>query len=398
MDDAAQVDATSVWDERYEKGGHVGTAPTIEGDPVDYTQHRFLYAHAIGKPTTGALDGWPIESFARRHLTDHRPARVLAIGSGMAFIEEHLLAHDMVGHITAYEMSPTACKAATARVADKPYADRLVMKSVDVLTEDLADASFDMVFVQAAIHHFFAIEEMFDLFHRVLKPGGLLWYDEYVGPDHHMYDRHVFALMDEINDCLAPGYRRDVVSNAGRVREKLPEPSLEFMLQHDPSEGVHASRILPLTYQYFDVLERQDYGGAIMRPFFTGILNNFDWDDPKDQTVARLVVLFEQVLTREGVIPSYHSMVLARRKDVIGTPMPEAAAARITYADWAGPDAVGDAPGRDESAAAAEGGIADRLWSLRVAAGRRAPHAARVAWRLGRAGLRIAKHRVGRGG
>ena len=383
MDDAVQVDATSVWDERYEKGGHVGTAPTIESDPIDYTQHKFLYSHSIGKPTTGSLDGWPIETFAREHLKG-RPQRVLAIGSGMAFIEEHLLANDMVGHITAYEMSPTAVRAALQRVADKPYADRLVMKSADVLKEDLEAGSFDMVFVQAAIHHFFEIEEMFALFHRVLRPDGLLWYDEYVGPDHHIYDRHVLDLMNEINDCLAPGYRVDIVANEGRVRDAVPEPSLDFMMQHDPSEGVHASRILPLTYQYFDVIQRQDYGGAIMRPFFTGILRNFDWDDPKDQTVARLVILFEQMLTRNSTIPSYHSMVLARRRDVIGAPMPDVVAARITYADWPGPEAP--AP-----AAAAKVG---RLRALRIEAGRRAPPPARAAWRLGRTLIRIARYRA----
>ena len=384
MDETIQTDATSVWDERYEKGGHVGTAPTIEGDPVDYTQHKFLYSHSIGKPTTGSLDGWPVEFFARSHLRE-RPARVLAIGSGMAFIEEHLLAHDLVGHITAYEMSPTACKAATARVADKPYADRLVMKSADVLHEDLATGAFDMVFVQAAIHHFFEIEEMFKLFHRVLRPDGLLWYDEYVGPDHHMYDRHVMDLMNGINDCLAPRYRRDVVANEGRVRDSVPEPSLEFMMQHDPSEGVHASRILPLTYQYFDVLQRQDYGGAVMRPFFTGILPNFDWNDDADQTIARLVIEFEQVLTRQGIIPSYHTMVLARRLEVPAPPLTAEQASRITYADWTDPRHA--APAGAPATSVAETPAAPQrsgLRAMRAAIGRRSPAPVRAIWRLAR--------------
>lgn len=349
MDDTVQVNATSVWDERYEKGEHVGTQQTIVDDPIDYTQHKFLYQHSIGLPTTGSLDGWPIEDFARKYLKTP-PKRVLAIGSGMAFIEEHLLAAGIVEHIVAYEMSPTAVQAALARVADKPYGARLEMRSGDVLKEDLPDGAFDMVFVQAAIHHFFEIEEMFKLFHRVLRPGGLLWFDEYVGPDHHMYDRHVMDIMNEMNGCLAPQYRQDAL--AKRERQSVPEPSLDFMMQHDPSEGVHASEILPLTYQYFDVLQRQDYGGAIMRPFFTGILPNFDWADPKDQTIARLIILYEQMLTRTSVIPSYHSIVLARRKDSISLPLPAAEKSRITYADWSMPEAAPSiAPGAGPAAA-----------------------------------------------
>jgi SAM-dependent methyltransferase len=331
MPEKTQSDATSIWDSRYVEGEHVGTQAHVQDDPIDYTQHKFLYRHSIAKPTTGSLDGWPVDSFARKHLVPP-PKRVLAIGSGMAFIEEHLLAQGLAEHITAYEMSPSAVAAARARVADKPYASRLDIRSADVLTEDLADGSFDMVFVQAAIHHFFDIEPMFQLMHRVLRPDGLLWYDEYIGPDHHMYDRHVMDILNEIDDCLAPQYRWDVL--AGRQRTQVPEPSLDFMMQHDPSEGVHASEILPLTYKYFDVIERQDYGGAVMRPFFTGILPNFNWDDPKDQTIARLIILYEQVLTRHGVIPSYHSMVLGRRREEPLATLTAEQARRINYADW----------------------------------------------------------------
>ena len=190
------------------------------------------------------------------------------------------------------------------------------------------------MFVQAAIHHFGKIEEMFALMHRVLKPGGLLWYDEYIGPDHHMYEPEVMAIMDELNDCLAPQYRWDTLAKA--TRTAVPAPNLEWMMGHDPSEGVHASRILPLTYQWFDVVCRRDYGGAIMRPFFTGILPNFDWNDPKDQTVARLIIATEQLLTRHGVLPNYHSAVVGRRRDNPLPPLTAEQERRINYSDWPG--------------------------------------------------------------
>jgi hypothetical protein len=100
---------------------------------------------------------------------------------------------------------------------------------------------------------------------------------------------------------------------------------------------VHASQILPLTHRYFDVIDRRDYGGSIMRPFFTGILPNFDWTDPKDQTVGRLVVLMERLLVEKGAVPSYQTAVVARRRATILPPLSEAEAARINYADWTPP-------------------------------------------------------------
>lgn len=59
-----------------------------------------------------------------------------------------------------------------------------------------------------------------------------------------------------------------------------------------------------------------------------------DWTDPKDQTIARLIILFEQVLTRHGVIPSYHTAVVGHRRDAPRAALTEAEAARINYADW----------------------------------------------------------------
>ena len=81
------------------------------------------------------------------------------------------------------------------------------------------------------------------------------------------------------------------------------------MLQHDPSEGVHASQILPLTYQYFDVIDRRDYGGSIMRPFFTGILAEFRLggsEGPDDRAADRADGADAD--GKRGVVPNYQTV------------------------------------------------------------------------------------------
>jgi SAM-dependent methyltransferase len=327
-------DATAIWDDRYKGGEHVGTQLNLDNDPIDYTQHKFLYRHSIAMPTTGREDGWVVDDVWATYLKT--PAqRVLSIGCGMAFIEEHIVKAGYAAHITAFEMSAAAIEAARIRMASEPYAARIDLRVGDVLVADLPNAAYDVVYVQAAIHHFFAIEEMFQLMHRVLVPGGLLIYDEYIGPDHHIYDDHVLAIMNRIDACLAPNYRWD--SLAHHLRTAVPKPSLEFMMQHDPSEGVHASQILPLTYQYFDVIDRRDYGGSIMRPFFTGILRNFDWENPKDQTVGRLIALIERLMIETGTIPNYQTFLVSRRRETPLAALTDEQATRINYADWQDP-------------------------------------------------------------
>ncbi len=307
----------------------------MQGDPIDYTQHPFLYQHAIAKRLTGVLDGNPLDVIASRFLRP--PAqRALALGSGMAYVEEWLVKCGYVEHVDIYETSAVAVDAVRERIAQAGLQSQIDVQSEDVITAGLDDGTFDVVFVQAAIHHFFNIEEMFALMHRVLRPGGLLIYDEYIGPDHHLYEPEVMALMDELNTCLAAHYRWDMLRN--ETREAVPRATLEWMMQMDPSEGVHAFMILPLTYKWFNVEYRGDYGGTFMRPFFVGFLPNFDFTDEKDQTIARLIVMIEDLLARYGVIPHYHTRIVARRRDYPLDDLSETQSRRINYSNWNGLD------------------------------------------------------------
>lgn len=326
--------ATDIWDDRYADGKLVCTQATVVSDPIDYTQHPLLYRNSVSLPLTGNPDKWVMDDIGEQFLTP-APERFLALGSGMAFIEELFVKKGFANHIIAYEASRVAVENGRKRLAEEGLAEKIDLRCGNALEENLPSAYFDVVFVQAAIHHFFEIEAMFQLMHRVLKPGGLLIYDEYIGPDHHMYDPHVMDIINEINSCLAPQLQFDALSNSRRTH--LPPPSLEWMLNHDPSEGVHASDILPLTYQYFDVVRRKDYGGTIMRPFWVGILPNFNFDDPKDATIGRLIALLERLLTKHSIIPHYHSTVVARRRSVPRLPLSAQERTGINYGNWKEP-------------------------------------------------------------
>ena len=226
------ADAKEIWEKRYSTGGTVCTEELVQDEPVDYTQHSFLWQHSIAARLTGDLNGNPMTVIGEKFL---KPAadRILAIGSGMAFTEEAIVKAGYFKHVIAFELSEAAVDAANARLKQIGLSDAIEMRAGNVLEANLADASFDVVFVQAAIHHFFNIEEMFKFMHRVLKPGGLLIFDEYIGPDMHQYDPVVIAISNEVNNCLAERYRRDNL-RAGEVRPEVPFATMEWMLQMDP--------------------------------------------------------------------------------------------------------------------------------------------------------------------
>src|SRR5581483_8385232 len=105
--------------------------------------------------------------------------------------------------------------------------------------------------------------------------------------------------------------------------------------ERDPTEGVHASQILPLTYRYFEVIDRRDYGGTIVRPIFNRILLNWNFEsDQKDQTIAQLVVLLEQELLRHAGMPAHNAIVVARPRPEPLAPLAPSDVERMPYADW----------------------------------------------------------------
>lgn len=335
--DGVSGDAASIWNDRYSKKELACTQRSISSDPIDYTQHKYLYDISTAKRITGMEDGDPLLYIAQRFLVP--PAkRMLTVGCGLAFAEEMLVKGGFVEHVVAFESSSIAIENAKQRIAEAGLIEHFEFRCEDVVQAGLANEEFDLVFVQAAIHHFYNIEEMFALFYEVIKPGGLLMYDEYVGPDHHVYEEHVMEILNEVNDCLRPLYRKDVLRN--EVRQEVPRATLEWTLDMDPSEGVHASRILPLTYKYFDVVDRRDYGGTLMRPFFVGILPNFDFEDDKDKSVANLLMKIEEMLLRYGVLPSYHTRVVGVRRDFPIELEPKELE-RINYSNWSGFDKYG---------------------------------------------------------
>lgn len=311
VDKAAGDTATSIWNRRYDDGDAACAREPDGTDVIDYTQHDFLNRHLVSKPLTGIPTRESFDFLMGSLFGLVQAKRVLAIGSGLGFAEQALITSGVVDNIDAYELSETAVASARQRLVEAGLDQRLVMHAGDVLKAGLEEGTYDAVFVSAAIHHFFNIEEMMDFIHMVLKPGGVLIYNEYVGPDHHIYHDKVMSYADKINACLDSKFRFDALRN--EIRQAVPRATLDWMLEMDPSEGVHSSMILPLTYQKFEVIQRFDFGGTLMRPFWVGILPNFDFSDYKDQTIARLIGLIEELLLDSGLIPTYHTIIAARK-------------------------------------------------------------------------------------
>ena len=111
----------------------------------------------------------------RKALGDgHRYPRSLEIGAGTGYFSLNLLQAGVVDHATATDISPGMLETLGENAARLGLAVETVACDAERLP--FADGSFDLVFGHAVLHHLPDLDQAFSEFHRVLRPGGVLFF------------------------------------------------------------------------------------------------------------------------------------------------------------------------------------------------------------------------------
>ncbi len=173
----------------------------------------------------------------------HRPdgwARSLEIGAGTGYFTLNLLSAGMISQATCSDISPGML--ATLRA----NAERLGLdvETVEFDAERLpfADASFDLVFGHAVLHHIPDLERAFAEFARVLAPGGTLLF----AGEPSRYGDRLARVPKRAAGAIAPLWRRAIGARpAPSSDEQEPDVGLEgFVDVHAfaPGELARAAR------------------------------------------------------------------------------------------------------------------------------------------------------------
>jgi ubiquinone/menaquinone biosynthesis C-methylase UbiE len=152
----------------------------------------------------------PVYEVMRRHLGDLRGRRVLLIGNGGSPFELHLLAGGPQ-LLLLTDLTAAGVRAVAARVELSGHEDRVCFAAMDAMRLPLADASVDVVYGNAIIHHVPVADRARCLAElaRVLAPGGRAVF---------MDDAHVPAWQAAKRTWLRP-----LMRYSHRVQPRSPE-------------------------------------------------------------------------------------------------------------------------------------------------------------------------------
>jgi ubiquinone/menaquinone biosynthesis C-methylase UbiE len=169
---------------------------------------------------------------------------------------------------------------------------------------------FDLILSSGALHHVTALEDLLDKLHAMLQPNGYFAMLEFVGPNRFQWTDHQCQLINGVLAQLDPRYLKN------GVRPAFGRPPIAEMLRIDPSEAVRSQDVLPLVRGRFETEYESEFNGTLVHMLYP-LLNaelanrqNVDYD-----TIVRLLLYFEDVLVRSGVLPSDFVFLVCRRKD-----------------------------------------------------------------------------------
>ena len=277
--------------------------------------------------------------------------RALEIGCGAGDLALTLMEAGWFTRLDAFDVAEGAVASGVARAAGL---DGLRFEVADGNTKVLQPGSYDLIYASHSLHHITDLEHLFAQCAAALRPGGVMFASDYVGPSRMQYsDRHL-ALMNEMLARLPPERRWD---NMHGFREKLliQRTPLDVFERNDPSEAPRSAEILRVLGQFFD-LQVQHYGMELSYEVLLGIVHNFDPDDPADNATMDRLFELDRAAAGTGAVDPLFANVIARPRERT-RPVAVAGTVAVAVADAgavavAGAD-VGAGPGSAAGAAAA---------------------------------------------
>lgn len=264
----------------------------------------------LNRRVSGDEDVDPYLWFLRTRLEGRLPvARALTIGCGAGDLERGLATYGFASAHDAFDVAPGAIeKACTA--ASEAGLGHVRYSVADGNDLRLEEDAYDVVFGVHAIHHIERLERLFEQVARALKPDGLFFMNEFVGPTRFQWSDRQLEVVNGLLRALPARYRRSTVGDG--LKERVPRPTIAEMVASDPSEAVRSIEILELAAAHFDLLEVRPYGGTVLHLLLHDIAGNFSPSVPGGPELLEAICDLEWALVSSGDLPSDFAVVVAR--------------------------------------------------------------------------------------
>lgn len=227
--------------------------------------------------------------------------RWLSLGCGGGDLEMQMSLNGLFDSMDALDLSPRAIWAAEKAAAERGISN-INFQVGDTNRIKLPRASYDVVHMNMSLHHVSTLERLAHQVNKTLKPEGIFLANEFVGPNQFQYPAHQIELVAAELRALDDRLKWNPI--AKHVKYEYPVFSRKHWTDSDPTESIRSDEIPDVLKRNFPGLKSFPYGGTILNLLLENIVQNFDTNDPKDESLLRDLMDYEQSLIQDGTIQS----------------------------------------------------------------------------------------------
>ncbi|MFZ1075874.1 MAG: methyltransferase domain-containing protein [Nitrosotalea sp.] len=215
---------------------------------------------------------------------------VLIVGCGNGWLERRLYDLGIGLHFDAFDISEKYLK-----IARQEKHNRKINYFVSDINsmENIEEKKYDAVFNYAILHHADNLEAAVKKLAKVLKPNGLMFNEEYVGPSRNQYSDQHLTIMRNTMLQLPP-----------RFRSTYPlRPSLTNF-RVEPTEAVHSDLIRSTFKKYFDTIYERNLNGGVAYQILWNNIDPFkDKSDIEAQDTLKHLLEIDYELSASNQVP-----------------------------------------------------------------------------------------------
>ncbi|MEP0708071.1 class I SAM-dependent methyltransferase [Parvibaculum sp.] len=254
-------------------------------------------------------------SILKRELGSTPVDDALELAGGRGDFSLALLTSGLARNVRMVDLSESAAKIAREK-ADSQGISGFVVETGDVNDLRIGE-KYDLVTFSQSLHHIFALEHILGEVRRALKPGGLFYVSDYIGPTRMQWTDAQLKYMNDLLALMPEELRAQINpdgSDAPSPKTSVKRISLETFERVDPSEAVRSADIDRAIRETFDVVDFYPMGGTISYELYRTIAHNFDVADRSVQALLKTVLYFEHDLISRGVLNSDFGLYLCRAR------------------------------------------------------------------------------------
>ena len=187
--------------------------------------------------------------FAETYLPAEGVDRGLGIGVGAGAAEIELAKAGAIRHFDLWDVSPAGLQAARDSSERYGISGRIETHMGDIHKAELGESQYDVITFISSLHHIGDLDGVLAQCHKALKPGGVLWAAEYVGPDRFDYPAEHVSLAHALFQGLDPALKKS-------WEPALRFPTREEVIAADPTESIHSSEIPAALSRHFEHVDQ----------------------------------------------------------------------------------------------------------------------------------------------